>query len=290
MLRRITIGDFDIHNLDDPSVPYSLNQDEGVTITPTQRTTTQDRSGTAGGFVPSILPGMMRLVFKGRLQSVDPQSFIFIRRALLLAASQTYDSLSRPTTMRIYLEDQTGAEYFVDAKSADAPLIDTKYNSFADFMLQYLVEDGVIYVNDPTTTGQISRPALHGVDFPWVFDPTIEFAASTGGVVSILHYGTANTWPILTFTGPSTNPSVVHQELGITMALNVTLGSSDVVTIDMKEHSILLNGATNYIPYKTADSSWFWLTPDYNTFSYSTGVSTDTGTMQIDYYPAELGI
>lgn len=92
-------------------------------------------------------------------------------------------------------------------------------------------------------------------------------ASSGSGTATTL--GSAEAWPLLTFTGPVVNPTLTSLRYGRTIRLAYTLAAGEtlVVDTDPRRRSILLNGDANASRYSALDwlgSVWFPLAPGDN--------------------------
>lgn len=76
----------------------------------------------------------------------------------------------------------------------------------------------------------------------------------------------------ITFQGPATNPTITNTTVGRAIRLNAVLSASDIVTIDVANKKIYLNGVSNY-GLRRADNQWFDLLPGNNTLVFSRNVS-----------------
>jgi phage-related protein len=77
------------------------------------------------------------------------------------------------------------------------------------------------------------------------------------------------------------NPSITHQELGLTLAFNITIAAGDYLLVDSNARTVLLNGTASR--YSTlVQPNWFDLSPlTSNTIRFN-GAS-GAGTMTFSY-------
>ena len=94
---------------------------------------------------------------------------------------------------------------------------------------------------------------------------TVPFTLDPGtppGVMTVTNAGTFETRPVITLKGPLTAPKISNVTYGMTVPFSqVTLGATDVLTVDMDARAASLNGS-----YRTADlsSAWWVLEPGAN--------------------------
>lgn len=146
----------------------------------------------------------------------------------------------------------------------------------------------VINLAVPLSTGFFQPP--QGGGFPV---PTNVVTVSTLiGTNSVTATNTGNiTVPCLvTLTGPLTTPYIVNNTLGLSMQINYTLGSGDIVIIDMLNKTIMLNGNTSLLGDKVVTSDWWGMAPGGNNISLSSGNSADTGGASVTWYSGVSGI
>ena len=144
---------------------------------------------------------------------------------------------------------------------------------------------GSVELQAPDPVFYSLTPSHADLDLP----PTV----TTGGVLVPMDGSHADgAKPLLTLTGPATNP-VIENDTDDSRAirLQVTLGANDAVRIDIKkrivEHRIGLAGAwnRNYAIVR-ADSQWWALLPGNNQIIYSRTGSSTTSTLDIDWQDA----
>jgi hypothetical protein len=80
---------------------------------------------------------------------------------------------------------------------------------------------------------------------------------------------------LITITGPVTTPQIVSDTAGMTLTFNITLGVSDVLVIDLLNHTVVLNGSTNRRNTLLAPN-WFLLKPGDNILRYRTAIGSVT--------------
>lgn len=288
MLRSFAVDGYEIHDLTDvnPSswvTPDGLDGFGQISL----RVNTYDNPGEDGGTVSNILLSKRLLTIPGVVTGVDELAYMTNRRAFELACSVLRDGVGRPVPRLITFTTQDERHYFVYGH-VQALNVLSQYNAWAVFQLQITCPDPQFFLAGQVTSGQIARPTGSGVTWPWSWP--VNWGATTGGVVTVNNSGNAYTWPLVTFRGPATNPSVVHQESGTVMQLNTTLVAGDVVVVDMQAHTVVLNGTANLFGAATDDSDWFSIAPGNNTLTFSTGSTSDTGTVEVTFYSAVLAI
>lgn len=111
-----------------------------------------------------------------------------------------------------------------------------------------------------------------GLTFPVTFPAT--FGSSSGGSMSATNLGNYATAPVITITGPVTNPVVTFVASGAFMKLNLTLGPTDTLVIDMGARTVTLNGTASRYNTIVTGSSWWTIPPG----TWSIGVASSDST------------
>jgi hypothetical protein len=118
---------------------------------------------------------------------------------------------------------------------------------------------------------------------------TVPFSLDPGnppGVMTCVNAGNFETRPVLTLTGPLTAPAVSNSTYGMTISFSgVTLGATDVLTIDTDSRACYLNGG-----YCNADlgSAWWVLQPGPNTLELGSSAAGDGANFQAVWSSAWL--
>jgi hypothetical protein len=127
--------------------------------------------------------------------------------------------------------------------------------------------------------------------------PNRVYPAMTGGVgAAAVNDGTLNTQPVITISGPCTNPAIFNDTLGTVFAvgsnaLALTLAATDTVTIDGRSRTVYLgadptNSRYNYVDFTR--SSWWPLTPGTNSLRLVCDAATPSVTAVVSWFDAFL--
>lgn len=286
-MRTLTLGTLQLigsgtptYNINMPV--YLIESIEGLD-NPDRRVNSYDLPGEDGGNVGSNFYGMRTVTITGWVRGGDVASHEAARRTLASTCRLQRDEFGVPQKVRVYYTAMDGQSYFLDGvvKDFKCPRMN---NLTASFIVSIIAPDPMAYGITALSSGLISRSSGGGVVVPAIFPVTLE--GSSGGAANFYNGGTDDTWPVITFSGALTNPFIYSQERNVQFNLNYVMGSNDVVVIDMKQKTVVLNGSSSLLGSKTADSDWFSLPPGNNTITFSTASSSDTGTMKVEAYPA----
>lgn len=143
--------------------------------------------------------------------------------------------------------------------------------------VEFTANDPLIYSSTLHSASAGLPSPTAGLTFPVTFPVT--FGSSTGGSIPVENVGNETTAPVITITGPVTNPTVSLTATGAFIKLNITLSASDTLVIDMGARTVLFNGASRLNTIVTG-SSW-WGIPKG---AYSIGVaSTDSAAVAAQF-------
>ncbi|MER5862207.1 hypothetical protein [Kitasatospora sp. NPDC002040] len=131
------------------------------------------------------------------------------------------------------------------------------------FDVELYAADPVLYA-DQEATARVLPLAPRGsvkifpMRFPWgVMKSGAVYIAPP---VDITVDGNTPTWPTFTIAGPAVNPTVINRRTGERITVQLNVPTNEVLTIDTRARSVLLNGASRYGAL-TPESTWFALTP-----------------------------
>lgn len=149
----------------------------------------------------------------------------------------------------------------------------------------------LMYAEDPRiydqTLNSVTIPLNATVSSGFSFNLTfnLTFGGVTGGVDGKFcnNIGNRPTPASILITGPIDTPQIINDLTGDVLKFNLSLTSTDTLTIDLLNHTVRLNGSTNrrntlQVP------NWFLLPPG-NTF-IRFRASSGTGTATVTFYSA----
>lgn len=130
--------------------------------------------------------------------------------------------------------------------------------------------------------------ATSGRAFPEGYN--IDYGPSApNGQVLVTNAGNATSYPLLTVTGPGSNPTISNLTTGQAISLIYTLGVGDTLTIDTLNRTVILNGTTSrYGSVDFLNTSWWGVAPGVNDIRIAfTGFSTGAK-LRVDWRDAWL--
>lgn len=161
-----------------------------------------------------------------------------------------------PSMPKVGSEGPSLCQYQVALKSFDARM--------------YSTDQQVVTVGAPTHTGGFTLP---------VVPPFTTGSPPLGGQIDLFNAGNAPTYLVIQVYGALTNPSFTLLFGGKEYRLqfnNLTLGDTDVMTIDMQNLRVTTNTGGDLFGRVADGSNWFMLPPgscevDFNAFDASAG-------------------
>lgn len=133
------------------------------------------------------------------------------------------------------------------------------------------------YYNNNTQTAVMATTPPNGRVYDRTYD--LNYGGGTSYLTTTVNnIGWATTYPLMTINGPVIDPSVGNLTTGNSLFLTGTYISTDVITIDLYNKLITLNGqpARNLL----VSGTWFGAQPGNNTFFFNNQGGTAIGQTQ----------
>lgn len=266
-------------NTDSMGFPFvDITKVSGLDTAPL-RTTTSEHQGVDGTYVDTPYMSMRTVVLTGTLYTdpADPDTLLNQLRADYNNNTVRPFYFKLPNQTLKYVNAQGGGlQYDVDSnrRTGITPV-------------QFTVLAGDPYIYDyPISIIGIGSPTVITVGTSFNMSFNVGFgggAATSSGTVT--NNGTHNAYPIITLTGPLTNPSLFDSN-GISMNFSITLAASDILVVDCRNRSVVLNGQ---VSRRSALSGirWFAVPPaSTDTIYFGAQNGTGTATVQLSntYY------
>jgi hypothetical protein len=164
--------------------------------------------------------------------------------------------------------------------NADIKVSDIYYNAF-DWQIALLAPDPRRYA-DSLTQFTLIPPASGGpggFTFPIVFPLVIPTSGVSSSTWTATNNGTIATRPVVTMVGPLVDPQIANLTTGRTLAMTITLASTDTLVVDFDKRSITLNGTASRTSALVAGAAWWDLPPGQNLISLAAGGGAGTATV-----------
>lgn len=268
------------YNLNDNvSGAYLDTQITGLDL-PSIRTSSGNYAGRDGGYVGAQFYGPRQINLQGHVFASDVASLETVRASLQTAL--------RASQVTMTIQTNAGASYVVYANLIDFEMPITRDLFNAPFSIELLAPDPVIYDNATGTalTVAVSKLTSGGYVYPVVY-PVIYSPGSSP--TNVANSGSVAVYPVITLTGSATNPVITNRTTNQFFSLNITTGPTDVVAIDMRQRTVLLNGGSIFA--LQASGSTFWsLLPGGNQIALQTSSGTDNVSGVISWRSGFMGI
>lgn len=285
-MQAFTIGSLALISGGLPVPGFTLMQPVSGLEGPPHRTNSFARPGRHGSTVSSQFYDGRLITLQGTI-SGDNTTYETNRKAFIAATNIDLDGNNYPIATRVSFTMLDGNSYFVDC-FFDKPMMDLTAPTRCDFQVTAIAPNPMIFGASQQVSSAISPPSGGGYVVPMIV-PYIS-AASTGGSTVINNAGSETAWPVVTLTGPLSNPVLTNTTTGKVLQLSpYSIATGDQVIIDMDAHTITLNGAS-LISTKTATSDWWGLVTGNNTVTVTTTSSSDTGSAVFTYNAPFTGV
>lgn len=169
-----------------------------------------------------------------------------------------------------------------------AKLTGDSIGPFLRYQVTLRAADPYLYSQTSVAATASAPGATTGFPIPMVFP--IPFGALVGsGTVQVQANGNAKGWPLITVTGPITNPVIGNQSTGLFLYFdNLSLNTGDSLVIDTNPatRSASVAGSTKLGALRFSDSMWPSMTPavlETWTFYTNGGVTSGATTMTISW-------
>jgi phage-related protein len=262
-MQKFTANSLIIHDItqDPVTLGYAIHPGVAGLDFPELRIVKHDKPAEHGSIVSAQLYGGRQVDLTGFVTGNSTFNYYQNRRALEAACRIVKNNYVSQTFLNKLTTDDGLALQFLAYCTKFKCDIETRRK--ADFLL-------TLFAPDPNLYSQTLRSSTLGL--------------TTG---TVTNNGNVNTWPILTFNGPLTNPILTNTDLTESFKLNVTLASGHSVVVDTLNKTIILDGTTNANAYFDLTNTWLSWIPGINHLTLS--ASAGTGNVGITFRDAYAG-
>lgn len=141
-----------------------------------------------------------------------------------------------------------------------------------------VASDPLIYENVLNST-TLNIPAASG-GLSWPLSWPLSWGSAVSGSANFVNSGTETTYPVITFNGPLTNPSMIKNSPAPAQSLtfNIVLAGGDTLVVDTAAKTITLNGTANRYS-SLVSSQWFGLDPGTSQLSFGALAGSGSATV-----------
>ena len=252
--------------------PYQITSVDGLENLPSLRVQDADRGYQDGMFSGrDFLNGrtitMTMLILSGNGNTAQ-QNFNLMQNSLQPQQTGT-------TPLQFQLSAANGLQFINTRVRAAKATIDPEYTyGFIKAQYDFFCPNPRYYDNGVQAAIMTYTTPL-GRTYPRVYPLTFGGGSNTQ-FATVTNSGTTNTYPLISIYGPVTNPVIGSITANASLNFNYTMAASNVISIDLLNRTILLNGnpARNLL---LGSSTWFNAAVGTNQF-YFTGSGTIAGT------------
>ena len=247
------------------SSPYQVLQVDGLDTLPTLRVQDSDR-----GYIDGSISGRDFLAARTVTITIQIMSGNGLTAQanynLLQAALQPQQTGTSP--LQFQLSPGDNFQYLNARVRKGMATIDPDY-TYGKIKAQYeFFAPDPRYYDYASQTGSMLPTTIVGRTYNRTYNVTYGGGSLTGNL-NVPNSGWTTTYPYITINGPVANPVIGSFTANAAISLNYTMTQSDVITIDLLNRIVSLNGnpARNLLK---GSSSWFGALPGSNLF-YFTG-------------------
>jgi hypothetical protein len=261
---------------------YQINSVDGLESLPELRTQDDNRGYNDGMFTGRDFLGGRTLTFEIMTFAGGGNSahtnFELLQAALVPQTQGTQ-------TLSFQLSPSDAPYRFSARVRSRTTTVDPDYTyGFIRSQYTFFCPDPRYYSDTATTAAMVPAQALGRT-----YDRTYNLVYGGGSIsnsTAIVNVGNWTTYPVITITGPVTNPTIGNVTTGQYMTVNYNVTNTDTLVIDLDQKLITLNGvsARNLL---AGNSEWFGAPPGTSYFTFTgTNIVVGTTTATVVYRSA----
>jgi hypothetical protein len=250
---------------------------DGTTISVAQ----QQRGAQHGAWVGTSWLEPRSIVFAGMVTAPSP-ILAWQARNVLLGVVASLSALGVMNVDTILAINEPDALKTAAVRPSDKPTVTPVDGNVFQFSIPLTARDPRKYGVGKTAT--ITLPvAASGLTFP-VGPFSVTFGGTgNSGSAALGNLGNFPSEPVYTVNGPCVNPSIIQVSTGATLALNITLGSSDSLTVNADLSSVILNGQASRGNTVLPGSTFPYLPPGQSSVQFSASSYSSAATLVVNW-------
>lgn len=223
------------------------------------RITEREREGMDGGFVDAAFEKMRVITLEGQIFNAT-ETYLDT-----LKANFAPSTLPKP----FYFLAPGIPERLIYCKSYGMKYDWSTERRFGSVPCQFqlMAEDPTIY-GDLLLGTAVLPTTTSGFGFDLSFNFGFGGASAVDGSTTLVNAGNKDADCTFNINGPISNPVIVHELTGNRLAFNIDLVSTDVLTVNLRNKTAVLNGSANRRGTMLGTSRWFLLSPGANTIRF----------------------
>jgi len=256
--------------------PYQITAIDGLASLPDVRNQDDNQGFNDGMFSGRDFLGgrtvtVTILTLSGNGNSAQ-YNYNLLKAALL--PTQGYTPFSPTNQLQFQLSAASGLQFLNARVRVNKTIIDPNFTyGYITSQWQFFCPDPKFYDNTQLATSMLYSNL--GRTYNRVY-PLTYGGGSLAPSAAVNNLGWATTYPIITITGPISNPVVGSTTQQASITIQGTYASTDTIVVDLAQRLITVNGnnARNLV---AGGSTWFSAQPGSNSF-YLTGTGYALGT------------
>lgn len=275
---KVWLNDFALN--DDATRAYLNVEIDGLEL-PGLRTSSGNYAGRDGGYVGAQYYEPRQVTLQGGVFSQNVAELEENKRDLQAAIA------GKDVTLRILTN--AGASYILFCNLLDFDMPIRRELWSAPFKVELLAPDPTIY--DDTAGGELTAPLPKLVEGGYIYPVAYPVIYAPGSApTTVTNAGTTPVYPTITLTGVMTNPVITNLTTEEFIAIEgLATAPGDTVVIDMRAHTVTLNGSSIFAKVSTT-SAWWGLLPGGNDLTLTTTSGSDTVSGVVSWRSGYMGI
>lgn len=294
----IRLGDMLFNTIDETGTVWTITDIDGWWTIPESEIPSSERSREENGSYDENGRYLSRsLVLSGVFLPSSIDQLEASRSKLITAV----DAVRRTVDLRV---DETPPRRMTVRLSGKTHIDTVRQSGLTEFTVELHAPDPIKYsldemyqpdtgLREPISVGAGTQSV--GRTYPRDYDTDTDNLREYGLLGSpnafrLVNEGNYPSPPFFRITGPVTNPRIEHIETGEKLEFVLTLQDGEYLDVNVKEKTVLLNGAVSRRGSMTFNSEWFYLPPGTNSLRYTTLSSPgDLSIVTVTAYSAWLG-
>jgi hypothetical protein len=268
-------------NADDTTLPFvDVTQVIGLDSAPF-RTAQRDHEGTDGDFIDAEFESGRDLLLSGTIYA-DPDNMESYLDSLLVnyAPSRTlvpFYFKAPGVNERLLMVKPLGIKYDWDM---------LRRTGAAAFQIAMHAEDPRKYSSNLNTQTMLSGSTIvTGRAYNKSYNYGYGSIITVPDTVIVTNGGNREAPAIITINGPVQLPTIVNDTAGKTLQFNITMTNTDVLVIDLLNHSVILNGSVSRRG-TLVNPDWFLLAKGDNLLHYQSASAPSSSSATITWRDA----
>lgn len=277
---KVYLNDIDIN---DQSRGMHLDEPiEGLTELPPIRTSQGENLGRDGGWTSKQLYESRFISFNGRIFGSTPAETERRRRDFLSMLSKI---TKNSAVLRVITP--AGYEFSTEVVLMDVKIPVQRVLNVVEWKINLKADDPLLYDSgEGELLAEIRKSKAGG--FLIGFDIPL-YIGEEERPQPVFNAGNETVYPVVRISTKATSPKLFNQTTGQAMLIDATVRNGDVLEVDMKNRTILLNGANIYNA-KLEGSDFWGLEPGNNFIELLTSEPSEESVAEIRYRSGFIGI